>query len=236
MKGSPLITVKNVSFRYDASLILKDVDLEIFPGEFIGIFGPNGGGKTTFLKLLMGILKPSKGKILFHNRTKKVRFGYVPQASNLDKQFPITVLELVLMGCLDELSWTGFFSKKSKQKAREALDKVGLLSKEDAPFGTLSGGQAQRALIARAIASDPQVLLLDEPTASADPEAQQEIYKLLHMLKGDDRTILMVTHDLQAIIEKVQKVLCIERYVSTLRPSEVCKHFAMGLYHLPLMR
>lgn len=229
----PIIEVKNLSFRYERTPILENVQLSVLPGEFIGIFGPNGGGKTTFLKLLMGFLRPTEGTIhLFGTspQTACCKLGYVPQISRYDKQFPLSVLDLVLMGCLSEASWWGGYSSKAKRKAEEALDKVGLLEKKHVAFGTLSGGQAQRALIARALASEPELLLLDEPTASVDPEAEEEIYNLLVQLKGSI-TIIMVTHDLQSILDKADRLLCIHRQLTSLPPSAVCQHFALGLYH-----
>lgn len=230
------IEVKNLSFSYEESLILESVSVSIGMGEFVGIFGPNGGGKTTFLKLLMGFLKPKTGVVeILGGEPKSVRkkIGYVPQTTSFDKQFPISTLEVVLMGCLSEISPLGFFTSKSKKKAKEALSRVGMLEKEAQAFGTLSGGQAQRVLIARALVSSPEILLLDEPTASIDSEAEQTIYELLGNLKGA-MTILMVTHDLQAVAKKVGRLLCIQKQLTSFSPSEVCEHFALGLYHPPL--
>ncbi len=234
----PLIEIKDLTFGYDKTPILEKVNLTVLQGEFIGIFGPNGGGKTTFLRLLMGFLKPDAGSIrLFKEnpKTARRRLGYVPQVTRFDKRFPISVLEIVLMGLLSESKWWGDFSVDAKKQAARALDQVGLLDKQHAAFGTLSGGQAQRTLIARAIVSHPELLLLDEPTANIDPHAEEEIYQLLLQLKGK-MTILMVTHDLQAMIYKADRLLCIHRTVSPLLPKEICEHFTLGLYHPPLMR
>lgn len=230
------IEVKNLSFSYEESLILENISVSIGIGEFVGIFGPNGGGKTTFLKLLMGLLKPKAGTVEVLGeapKTVRKKMGYVPQTATFDKQFPISALEVVLMGCLSEVSPLGFFTSKSKKKAKEALSRVGMLEKEGQAFGTLSGGQAQRVLIARALVTNPEILLLDEPTASIDSEAEQAIYELLESLKGI-MTILMVTHDLQAIAKKVGRLLCIQKQLTSFSPSEVCEHFALGLYHPPL--
>lgn len=227
------IKIKKLSFGYEKRVILHDIDLSVREGEFLAIFGPNGGGKTTFLKLLMGFLKPSKGEIsLFDSTPKKARkrIGYVPQVMQFDREFPISVFELVLMGCLSKANWWGILPKEAKQKAEEALHKVGLLDYKERAFGTLSGGQAQRALIARALVADPDLLLLDEPTASVDPDAEAQIQQLLLKLKGS-MTILMVTHDLQGIVEKADRLLCIHRTLTSFTPQEVCEHFAVGLYH-----
>lgn len=233
---SPVITVRDLCFSYDKVPILEHADFQIEHGEFIGIFGPNGGGKTTLLKLLMGMLAPNSGSILLLDQPPKNsrgHIGYVPQALRFDKDFPISVLDVVLMGCLSKLTWWGTYPKGVKEKALEALEKVDLLPFAKAPFGTLSGGQAQRALIARAIVDNPKILLLDEPTASVDPKAEQEIHQLLVEL-NKSITIVMVTHDLQSIIDKAQRLLCVHRQVTTMRAKEVCEHFALGLYHTPL--
>lgn len=233
-----LIEFKDVSFKYEETPVLEHVDVMVEKGEFIGIFGPNGGGKTTFLRLILGFLKPASGAVeVLGSSPKDARqqMGYVPQMANFDKQFPISVLEVVLMGCLSELSFLGCFSRKTKQKARDALSRVGLLEKENDAFGTLSGGQAQRTLIARALVNNPEILLLDEPTASIDPKAEEEVYRLLLQLKGT-MTILMVTHDLQSVLQKVDRLLCIQRRVTSFSPTQMCEHFALGLYHPPLLK
>lgn len=226
------IAVDDLSFSYDGEHpVLENIQISISSGEFIGIFGPNGGGKTTFLKLLLGLLKPDRGSISIDRK----HVGYVPQLARFDRQFPISVLEVVLMGCLAESEWWGGIPATSKKKSREAIARLGLEGKENKAFGTLSGGEAQRALIARAIVTDPQILLLDEPTASVDLAAEQEIYQILNALKGK-MTILMVTHDLQAIVHKAGRLICIHRQATSFLPSEVCEHFALGLYHPPLLR
>lgn len=234
----PVIEVQDLEFSYEKTPILLNVSLTIAEREFIGIFGPNGGGKTTFLKLLLGFLKPSKGQITLLGTSPKAackQVGYVPQAMRFDRQFPLSVMELVLMGSLSKAYWWGGFPQKVKEKAKEVLTKVNLLDKADQAFGTLSGGQAQRALIARALMNDPKLLLLDEPTANVDPEAENDIYHLLTELKGT-MTILMVTHDLQAIVHRASRLLCVHRQITSLLPSAVCEHFALGLYHSPLIQ
>jgi len=232
-----ILKVNDLEFSYHKTTILQNVNLSIDKGAFVGIFGPNGGGKTTFLQLLMGFLKPTKGTIAISNHTPKEArslIGYVPQVTHYDRQFPLSVLELVLMGCLSKSSWIGTLPKESKIRALEALKRVNLTDKQEASFGTLSGGQAQRALLARALVSQPKLLLLDEPTASVDPKAEKEIHDLLFSLKGE-MTILMVTHDLETIYQKVDRWLCINRQISSYAPSEVCQHFSHGLYHHPTL-
>ncbi len=231
-KLQTIINVDSVSFGYEETL-LHEINLHVRRGEFIAIFGPNGGGKTTFLKLLMGFLKPKKGSISILGLTpKKARkeIGYVPQIARFDRQFPLTVLDLVLMGALSELNRWGSYKNEIKERARSLIHKMGLSAHENHAFGTLSGGQAQRALIARALLSSPEVLLLDEPTANVDPKAEEKIHELLLELKGKT-TILMVTHHLQSILKKADRLLCVQRTLTSYSPEEVCKHFTLGLYH-----
>jgi zinc transport system ATP-binding protein len=231
-----ILAVEHLFFHYDSMPTLEDVNVEIFKGEFVGIFGPNGGGKTTLLKLMMGFLRPQKGKVLlFGHPPEEMRhlIGYVPQAMRFDRDFPISALEVVMMGTLRKLSLWGTYPTETKQKALSALDRVGLAHKAKASFGTLSGGEAQRILIARAIVDQPSLLLLDEPTANVDVEAEQNIHAQLADL-NKTMTILMVTHDLQTIVDKVGKLLCVQRGVTSLKAKEVCEHFALGLYHTPL--
>jgi zinc transport system ATP-binding protein len=242
MSGQPsistVVTFDNVSFAYQQYPVLEHVTFSIQAGEAIGVIGPNGGGKTTLLRLMMGLLAPTSGRInLFgsppHLSTQRI--SYVPQVAHLDKQFPISVFELVLSGKLSKLPWYGKYSKEEYAIADEMIAKVGLSDLRNRAFGSLSGGQAQRALIARALVAEPQLLLLDEPTASVDAQAEEHIYTLLRNLRGTIATV-MVTHDLQAAIEQVDRVLCVQHSVVDLQPSDVCQHFAVGLYHLPLAR
>lgn len=234
----PIIQLEHVAFAYADVPVLTNVNLSIDPCEFIGIIGPNGGGKTTLLKLLMGFLKPTAGKLeIFGESSQASRYqiAYVPQTQRFDRDFPISVLEVVLSGRLSKLPWYGKFSTEDKEAAQQALEQVHMSDFQNRPIGTLSGGQAQRALIARALASNPKLLLLDEPTANVDQKAEADIYEILHSLQGK-MTILMVTHDLGTAIEHVQRVLLVQNNVILLKPEEVCQHFAMGLYHAPLIQ
>lgn len=237
----PVIELDNVSFSYQGTPVLNAVSFKVHLGEFIGMIGPNGGGKTTLLKLILGFLKPTDGKVrIFGEKAGEHagipnRVAYVPQSVRFDREFPISVEEVVLSGLLSHLPWYGRFSTANRLAAKEALDYMGLSHLADNAFGTLSGGQAQRVLIARALVSNPQLLLLDEPTASVDIQAESDIYASLNQLKGK-MTILMVTHDLRAAIDQVGRVLCVQGGVISLKPEEVCKHFAFGLYHMPLIQ
>lgn len=230
------LNIEHLFFSYTDLNVLNDVTFTVDEGSFVGIIGPNGGGKTTLLKLIMGFLQPTNGKIeIFGQSPQQARnmIGYVPQFLRYDKQFPISVLDVVLMGRLSHLPWWGRYRNEDVERAYAALEKVGIKHLHNRAFGTLSGGQAQRALIARALVSNPKLLLLDEPTASVDSQAQIEIYAILRALKNE-MTILMVTHDLEVAIEHVQRVICVQNKVILLDPKEVCEHFAFGLYHTPI--
>jgi zinc transport system ATP-binding protein len=231
---NPIIELQNLSFSYGEASVLTNVNLSVYENDVVGIIGPNGGGKTTLLKLLMGFLKPTSGKIEMLGAMRK-DIAYVPQNQRFDKEFPVSVQEVVLQGRLSHLPWYGLFSSADKEAALLALEKVGLADFSQRSFGTLSGGQAQRVLIARALVSNPKLLLLDEPTASVDSNAEAHIYQILQSLAGK-MTILMVTHDLNAAVEQVQRVILVQNSVMSLQPQEVCQHFAMGLYHAPLVQ
>jgi zinc transport system ATP-binding protein len=231
------IDVLHVSFGYTKNEpVLKNVSFRIDQGDFVAIIGPNGGGKTTLLKLLMGFLLPWKGHIsLFGKKPTDYPNGiaYVPQALHSDRQFPISVIDLVLGGRLSKLPWWGSFSKGDREAAMQALEQVKLVDYYNRPFGTLSGGQAQRALIARALAQKPEILLLDEPMSYVDAEAEADIYDIFNQIQGKI-TCLMVTHDIRTVIQKVKRVLCMQGTATSLEPSQICEHFALGLYHFPL--
>ncbi len=232
------IVADGVSFGYTKDEpVLQNVSFEVQEGEFVGLIGPNGGGKSTLLKLLIGFLEPWQGSISIFGKPASSYpngVGYVPQALHYDRHFPISVLDLVLGGRLSELSWTGRFSKLDKEIAHHALEQVNLIDFCDKSFGTLSGGQAQRALIARALATEPKALLLDEPLAAVDVQAEADFYDVLHKIRKS-LTIMMVTHDIQAIIQHVKRILLVQGSVMSLEPGQVCEHFALGLYHYPLI-
>lgn len=236
--GLKAIEVNDITFGYSKQeSVISHATFDVMEGEFIAVIGPNGGGKTTLLKLLLGFYTPWSGSIsIFGSDAKKYPSGiaYVPQNVKFDRQFPISVLELVLGGVLSSLSLFGSFGKQDKIKAMQALEQVGLESLANRPFGTLSGGQAQRVLIARALVQEPKILLLDEPTANVDIEAEANIYELILKLQGK-HTCIMVTHDIRAIIQNVKKVLCVQGQVSIINPQTLCEHFALGLYHYPLI-
>lgn len=218
-----------VAFAYEGREILRPSTFSVSAGQLVGVMGPNGGGKTTLLKLLMGFLQPQAGTLsLFGQSPTELypRIGYVPQFLRADRDFPITVEETVQLGCLDDPA--------KKVFVNEWLEKLGLIEHRHKRFGALSGGLAQRTLLARALVAAPDILFLDEPTASIDPPSALAILDLLQSFRGS-KTVVLVTHDVKTIIERVDLILSVQGTVNTYLPGQVCEHFAMGLYHTPLL-
>jgi zinc transport system ATP-binding protein len=214
MIEQPDIEINNLAFSYDTVPVLEDVNLKVKHGEFATIVGPNGGGKTTLLRLLLGILKPVQGKIAVLGSTPekaRLRVGYMPQHADLDPQFPVTVMDVVMLGRLGR-RFGGRYSKEDRQLALKALAEVQLESMVRTAFSTLSGGQKQRALIARALCCDPEMLLLDEPTANIDPEVEENLLTILQEL-NQRMTILLVSHDMGFVSRVVKSVICVNRRV-----------------------
>ncbi|MTI69890.1 MAG: metal ABC transporter ATP-binding protein [Firmicutes bacterium] len=201
------IEIKNLSVNYDSVIALKDINLKVKNKEFLGIIGPNGGGKSTLLKVLLGLLKPSKGSI---NLNTNKPLGYVPQYSHFDSEFPIKVKDVILMGKLTKEMFFHRYSDKEMKKVREIMDAFGLLKYQDRQIGQLSGGQIQKVMIARALIMEPDILLLDEPTASLDSNAKSEIYKILKNI-NKDKTIIMVSHDLEVVSSYIESVACLNK-------------------------
>lgn len=207
------IRVENVSFKYKNDLVIQDAHFHIERGSFISFVGPNGGGKSTLAKLILGLLKPLEGSItIFGKSPVEARgdVGYVPQYSNFDLDFPINVLDVVLMGRLKKGKL--FYNKSDKIKACAALKDVDLNGFEYRHFSELSGGQRQRVLIARAIVSSPEVLILDEPTSNIDKATENRLYDLLFKL-NEYMTIVLISHDLTFVSENINKVICINKIV-----------------------
>ena len=215
MKSDHAVILRDVSFSYNRNLVLDNICLSVEQGDFATIVGPNGGGKTTLLKLFLGLLKPDKGSVEILGQSpekSRLKVGYMPQYSNLDMQFPVNVMDVVLMGRLGNSFW-GRYSKKDRIEAEKALEEVNLKDYRTNHFSQLSGGQKQRVLIARALCSDPELLLLDEPTSNVDKESEQALFTLLKKL-NKRMTILLVSHDLGFTSQVVKSVICVNRKVN----------------------
>ena len=196
------ISSQGLSFSYGNGQVkvLEDVNFSIYDNESVTIIGPNGGGKSTLLRLMIGLLKPDEGLIQVNGN-----IGYVPQHAEFDRHFPMTVFDVVLSGLIRPF---GFYSRKDRILAEESLDKVGILQIRNKPIDSLSGGQSQRMLIARALVSDKEILLLDEPTSSIDPVAGNQLYGLIKEL-SEKRTIVLVTHDTSFVTDVTDRVFCV---------------------------
>lgn len=207
----PIIArAENLCFGYGRQLVLEEVSFSIAKGESLCVIGPNGGGKSTLLKLMLGLLEPTSGSLEILGKPpikSRCEMGYVPQAIRFDPLFPISAIDIVLMGRLDRLR-VGPFGKKCRQAALEALDEVGLADIAKRPFSDLSGGQRQRVLIARALACEPEILLLDEPTANVDLSVEAQLLESLQKLR-EKLTIILVTHDLDLVSTIGDSVLCV---------------------------
>ncbi|MBN2687406.1 MAG: metal ABC transporter ATP-binding protein [Deltaproteobacteria bacterium] len=228
---TPVVEFENVTFSYDGLPVLRDVNLSIERHDFLAIVGPNAGGKTTMLKIMMGLLKPRSGKVrIFGASPEKARkhIGYMPQYTTLDLMFPVNVLDVVLMGRLGE-NKIGFFGQKDKVIARDSLKQVEMNGFDDRPFSDLSGGQRQRVLIARALASNPELLLLDEPTSNIDVAVETELFEILHDL-NKTKTIVLVTHDLGFVSCFVKHVACVNRTVVVHPTSEITGELISEIY------
>jgi len=210
-----LIQLKEVSFAYHRRKVLEQVNLNVYFKDYIAIIGPNGGGKTTLLKLILGLLKPDSGYIQVKGLTPKKAshyIGYVPQQKLLSRNFPISVMDIVLMGTLGPNKILLRSKKKDKQKALEILNQLNIVDYAQKNICVLSGGQRQRVYIARALMTDPEILLLDEPTTGIDSRGQVEFYELLDEL-NKCLTIVMVSHDIMVISRHVKSVACVNRGV-----------------------
>ncbi|QDV91514.1 High-affinity zinc uptake system ATP-binding protein ZnuC [Phycisphaerae bacterium RAS2] len=232
MNDRAIIEVRGLTFSYDRDVVLDGVDLTIGDRDFISIVGPNGGGKTTLLKLFLGLLRPTRGTLqVFGLSPEKARprIGYMPQYARLDLEFPVNVLDVVLMG-RHGTSGAGFrFSRSDRDVAFRSLGDVGLANLARRPFAALSGGQRQRVLIARALASEPELLLLDEPTSNLDLRVQDDFYELLRRL-SERHTVILVSHDVAFVSKLVNRVICVNRGVTVHATSELRGKDLLELY------
>ncbi|MBA1432698.1 MAG: metal ABC transporter ATP-binding protein [Epsilonproteobacteria bacterium] len=214
----PIFDVKNLSFVVHGQTILQNINLQVFHGEYIAIIGPNGGGKTTLIRMLLGLEEPTSGEIrLFGKKLKHFKewhkIGYVPQrASYVDANFPATVEDIVNMGRIAKRGIFAGMSQEDREIVQDAMQKMDIADLKDKMVGTLSGGQRQRVMIARALASSPEILILDEPNTGVDIVSQQRFYKLLATLnKEEGITILFITHDIGVIADDIGRLFTINQ-------------------------
>lgn len=203
--AKPIIEIKNLSAGYDDRNVLHDINLTVYEQDFLGIIGPNGGGKTTLMKCILGLLKPTGGEIIFHC---KPSLGYLPQYNTIDRKFPISVEEVILSGLSVQKSLTARFTPEEKEKSKQVIARMGLEGLEHRAIGQLSGGQLQRALLGRAIISDPSVLILDEPNTYIDKRFEARLYELLAEI-NKECAIILVSHDIGTVLQQVKSIACV---------------------------
>lgn len=235
MADREIVGFDDVSFSYNGYPAVEHVTFSISDGNFVSMVGPNGGGKTTLVKLILGLLRPTQGTVrLFGGSPEENRHrtGYLPQHARLDPQFPATVMDVALMGRLGLGNAFGPYGREDKEAAKAALEKVGLKDFGNRRFSALSGGQRQRLLIARALASDPDLLLMDEPTAHLDRAVEGEFHELLSEL-NKRMTIVVVSHDQAFVSEFVEKVICVKGRVMIHSTSEITGQVINDMYGSP---
>ena len=214
MSDLPVVAVRNLTFGYGREVVLEGVDLDIQPRDFLAIIGPNGGGKTTLLKAILGLVNPWSGEVVYNlpsGHDARGRLGYVPQFSTFDRSFPVRIADMVLMGKLGSRSLLRPYTREDRKEVDRVLERLGLSALARVHVSETSGGQLQRALIARALISDPAVLFLDEPTASIDAESRETLRVVLEDLSSRGIPIVVVTHDVTSVSPMVQRIACINR-------------------------
>ena len=206
----PLLSFENLSIGYDNTSVLNDLSFEIEKGDYIAIIGENGAGKSTLLKTMLGLIAPIKGRIVFDKEVKKTEIGYLPQQTLAQRDFPASVWEVVISGCLARNGLRPFYSKEDKKLAQNNIEKMGLKELKNRCYRELSGGQQQRVLLARALCSSNKLLVLDEPVTGLDPKVTNQLYEIVNSLNQEGITIIMISHDLH-VLKYANKVLHIGR-------------------------
>lgn len=229
-----LIEIKNLNVKYGNNIALKDANLTICQSDFIGVIGPNGGGKTTLLKAILGLIEPTSGKIIFSEELKDKGgdIGYLPQVNKFDQSFPITVEEVILSGLARRSRWAKPYNKKDRDKLNQITDELGIQKLVSKAIGELSGGQMQRVFLGRALISNPKLLILDEPDTYVDNKFEHELYEML--LKLNDRmAIMLISHDVGTITTYVKSIACINTTLHY-HPSNIISPEQLKGYNCPI--
>ncbi|MCC6933958.1 MAG: ABC transporter ATP-binding protein [Deltaproteobacteria bacterium] len=231
-----IVSLKGVTLKKFGSIILEDINLEIFPHDYVGIIGPNGGGKTTLLRLFLGLDTPTRGDIALFSQNPKIsrgKVGYVPQLRNLEVNFPVTVIEVVMMGHLARGGKFGYFKKQDRKFAEKCLAQVGMVEFWRRQVQGLSGGEMQRVFIARALMAEPSLLLLDEPTANVDSPFGETFYQLLSEL-NKNMAIILVSHDIGVLASQVKTIACLNKKLHYHNSPEISVEAMEQIYGCPV--
>ncbi len=231
-----LIDISRVSAGYDNKLVLKDISLTLWEGDFLGIIGPNGGGKTTLLKVILGLLPPTSGTIRFYDNGKEassLQTGYLPQLNVIDRKFPISVREVILSGLSSEKPLFARFSKQQHQRVEEVIAQMGLEEQAGRPISDLSGGQLQRVLLGRSIVSRPRVLILDEPSSYVDKRFESRFYQLLEEINKESAVIL-VSHDIGTVLSQVKNIACVNETLHYHAGTDLTEEWLGDVYACPI--
>jgi zinc transport system ATP-binding protein len=231
-----VISIRNLWAGYDREQVLEDINLTVYEGDFIGLIGPNGGGKTTLIRVLLGLLPPTRGEVRIMGRPVQAgrrEVGYVPQVVEFDREFPVSVWEVARMGRLGQRRLLQRYTAKDDELVAEALCHVEMFDLRQRPIGELSSGQRQRVYLARALATQPKILLLDEPTSSVDPQVSSGIYELLRQL-NERVTILLISHDMSAVSSYVKTVGCLNRRLFYHGGQEITAEMLELAYQCPI--
>ena len=215
VQGSKLIEIEHLSAGYDGKQVLNDINLTVYQDDYLGIIGPNGGGKTTLMRLILRLMKPTEGNIRYYKDGKEVKeisMGYLPQHNSLDKQFPISVYEVVLSGLSKTKSLFSRYSQAQHQQVLDTLERMQLMEFKDRHIAALSGGQLQRVLLARAIVSKPDVVILDEPNTYIDRRFQKQMYEMLEQI-NKECAIIIVSHDVAEVLNNVKHIACVNHHL-----------------------
>lgn len=228
-----MIEIRNLSAGYDGKEVLTDVNLTIHEHDFLGIIGPNGGGKTTLIRCILGLLKPTKGEIQYADDSLIKQIGYLPQYNSVDRRFPISVEEVVLSGLLGGRSLTKRYSTAERQQAHKVIAQMGLEGLEKRAIGELSGGQLQRAMLGRALIAKPRLLILDEPGTYLDRQSTHRLYQLLEEV-AQRCAIVLVSHDVGTVLRQVKNVACVDGTLHYHAAAEVDADWLEAHLHCPI--
>jgi len=218
------LEVRDLSAEYGERAAIEGISFAIQPGQMIAVIGPNGAGKSTLFKAILGLIPRQRGEILLHEKPalpQRALIGYLPQVEDINRDFPVLVQDVVMMGCYPRIGWCRRPGLTDHQSVRQALARVDMLSHAQTQIGQLSGGQLQRVLLARVLAQDAHLLLLDEPVSGVDAASQHAIFALLDELRQNGRTVVVATHDLNCVIDRFDQVLCINKRMIAYGPPNV---------------